>query len=269
MSPQAVAGALLPVLSGVPIGLQLGATGTGGAILAVPMMVYIAGIPVQQAAAMSLVIVAASALLGAWEYGRIGQIKTKAVLAFSSTGIVGSWVGANAHRLVRGEILLIGFGVMLLLARALMMRYGGLATLPEREKPCAAAFPRTCWIKVAAVGLVVGALNGFFGVGGGFMIVPTLALVLGFTPRLAVGTSLTIIALISIGGILGHLQFGSLDPHVTLWVIVGSAAGILLGTRLGQLVSPKAMSATAATITVSLALWLIVANAIKLLDVRG
>lgn len=170
--------------------------------------------------------------------------------------------------LVRGEILLIGFGVMLLIARALIVRYGGLATLPERETPCAAAFPRTCWIRVAAMGLAVGTLNGFFGVGGGFMIVPTLVLVLGFAPRLAVGTSLTIIALISLGGIIGHLQFGSLDPHVTLWVIVGSAAGILLGTRLGQWVSPKAINTAAATITVGLALWLIVANTIKLLGVR-
>lgn len=267
MSPQAV-GAVLPILAGVPIGLQLGATGTGGALLAVPMMVYIAGVPVQQAAAMSLVIVTASALLGAWEYGRIGQIKTRAALAFSWTGIVGSWAGAYAHRLVRGEVLLIGFGIMLLIARALMMRFGRLAALPERENPCALAFPRTCWIKVAAVGLVVGALNGFFGVGGGFLIVPTLVLVLGFAPKVAVGTSLTIITLISIGGILGHLQFSSVDPSVTLLVVLGSAGGILLGTRLGQWVSPRAVNAAAATITVGLALGLIVANTIKLLGVR-
>lgn len=260
--------ALLTILAGVPIGLQLGATGTGGAILAVPMMVYIAGIPVQEAAAMSLVIVAGSALLGAWEYGRIGRIKAKAALAFSWTGMIGSWAGAYAHKLVRGEVLLIGFGVMLLIARALMVRYGGLSSIPEGEKPCAAAFPRTCWVKVAAIGLAVGAVNGFFGVGGGFMIVPTLVLVLGFPPHLAVGTSLAIIALISIGGILGHLQFGALDPYPTALVITGSAAGILLGVRLGRSVSPKVMSVTAATITVGLALWLIAANAIKLLGLQ-
>lgn len=260
--------ALLTVLAGVPIGLQLGATGTGGALLAVPMMVYIAGIPVQQAAAMSLVIVATSALLGAWEYSRIGQIKAEAALAFSWTGMIGSWGGAYAHKLVRGEVLLIGFGLMLLVARALMIRYDGLASLSEGEKPCAAAFPRTCWIKVAGIGLAVGALNGFFVVGGGFMIVPILVLVLGFPARPAVGTSLTIIVLISLGGILGHLQFGSLDPRLTALVIAGSAVGILLGARLGQLVSPKAMSATAATITVGLALWLIVSNTIKLLGVQ-
>ncbi len=256
--------AALAVAAGVPIGLQLGATGTGGALLAVPMMVYIAGIPVQQAAAMSLVIVAATALVGVWEYGRIGQIRAKAALAFSWTGVIGSWGGAYAHKLVRGEVLLIGFGIMLLVARALMVRYGGLASLPEKEKPCAAAFPRTCWVKVAAIGLTVGAVNGFFGVGGGFMIVPTLVLVLGFTSQPAVGTSLTIIALISLGGIIGHVQFGLFDARLAALVIAGSVIGILLGARLGRLASPQVVSATAATITVGLALWLIVANVIKL-----
>ncbi len=133
--------AALTVAAGVPIGLQLGATGTGGALLAVPMMASIAGIPVQQAAGMSLVIVAASALLGVWEYGRIGQIKTKAALAFSWTGMIGSWAGAYAHKLVRGEVLLIGFGVMLLIARALMVRYGGLGSLRRGRNRAPRPFP--------------------------------------------------------------------------------------------------------------------------------
>ena len=77
--------ALRAVLSGVPIGLQLGATGTGGAILGMPLMVYIAGLSMQQAAAMSLMIVATSSLVGAWEYGRQGMVKPKAAAAFSWT----------------------------------------------------------------------------------------------------------------------------------------------------------------------------------------
>lgn len=258
----------LAILSGVPIGFQLGATGGGGALLAVPLLVYVVGTTVQEAAAISLVIVAVSALLGVWEYGKAGLVKAKAVAAFSWTGVLGAWGGTYGHHLVKEEVLLLLFGFLLLFARALTMRYGRLATLPEHETPCAAAFPRTCWIKVAAMGLAVGVLNGFFGVGGGFMIVPALVLVLGFAPRLAVGTSLTIIALISIGGILGHLQFGSVDPSVTLLVILGSAVGILFGTRLGHWVSPQVISTAAATITVGLALGLIVANTIKLLGAQ-
>jgi uncharacterized membrane protein YfcA len=85
--------ALRSLLAGVPIGLQLGATGTGGAILGLPMMVYLAGIPVQQAAAMSLIIVATSSLLGAWEYGRQGQVKAKAA----------AWRSVGPARSVRGR----------------------------------------------------------------------------------------------------------------------------------------------------------------------
>ena len=159
--------ALRSVLSGVPmIGLQLGATGTGGAILGVPLMVYIAGIPFQEAAAMSLMIVAASALLGAWEYGRQGLVKIKAASAFSWTGMIGSW-GDLGHRLFRDEVLLVLFGILLLVARTLITRQRTLLLDAEREESCASRFPRTCWLKVGGMGLVVGAMNGLFGVGGG------------------------------------------------------------------------------------------------------
>ncbi|WHZ16552.1 MAG: Uncharacterized UPF0721 integral membrane protein [Nitrospira sp.] len=151
--------AVRSISAGVPIGLQLGATGTGGAILGVPMMVYIAGIPVQQATAMSLMIVAASSLLGAWEYGRRGLVKTKAAAAFSWTGMIGSWGGAFGHRLVRDEVLLLLFGFLLLLTRTLVMRQRTWSADTEREERCATRFPRTCWLKVGGMGLVVGHLQ--------------------------------------------------------------------------------------------------------------
>ncbi|MEW6544652.1 MAG: sulfite exporter TauE/SafE family protein [Nitrospirota bacterium] len=258
--------AVLPVAAGVPIGLQLGATGTGGAILAVPVLVYVAGIPAKEAAAMSLVIVAASAWLGVWEYSRLGLVKPKAAVAFSWTGVAGSWFGAYGHKLVPNEILLVGFGIMLLLARYLMMRQRKLAQEAEPDSSCAARFPRTCWLKLAGLGLVVGVLNGFFGVGGGFMIVPALALFAGFTPRQAIGTSLCIIAIISLGGIARHVQLGALNGPLTLLVILGSAAGMVLGARLGQMVAPQTMSRFTAAVTVSIAAMLIAVNGAKILN---
>jgi uncharacterized membrane protein YfcA len=257
----------LAILSGVPIGFQLGATGAGGALLAVPLLVYVVGTTVQEAAAISLVIVAASALLGVWEYGKAGLVKAKAVAAFSWTGVLGAWGGAYGHHLVKKEVLLLLFGFLLLFARALMIRQSRLLAAAEPESSCAVRFPRTCWLKVAGIGLAIGVLNGVFGVGGGFMIVPALVLILKFPSRLAIGTSLTIISLISIGGIVGHLQFGHLDGRLTALVFLGSAAGILLGARLGGFISPKAMGRTVASITVSLALWLILFNSAKLLGV--
>ncbi len=258
----------LAVLSGVPIGFQLGATGAGGALLAVPLLVYVVGTTVQEAAAISLVIVAASALLGIWEYGKAGLVNAKAVLAFSWTGMLGAWGGAYGHHLIRKEALLLLFGFLLLFARALMMRQRKLLADAASEDSCAVRFPRTCWLKVAGIGLVIGVLNGVFGVGGGFMIVPALALILKFPSRLAIGTSLSIIALISLGGIVGHLQFGHLNGRLTALVFLGSAASILLGARLGNLLSPQAMSRAVASVTVSLALWLILFNSAKLLGVR-
>jgi uncharacterized membrane protein YfcA len=257
--------ALRSVLAGVPIGLQLGATGTGGAILGVPLMVYIAGIPMQQAAAMSLMIVATSSLLGAWEYGRQGLVKAKAAAAFSWTGMIGSWGGAFAHRLVREEVLLVLFGVVLLLVRAVMMRQREVSSGSEQEDNCASRFPRTCWLKVGGMGAVVGAMNGLFGVGGGFMVVPALVLILGFPARMAVGTSLSIIALISIGGVAGHLQFGHIDWALTALVLAGSVAGILIGVRMGAWLPPKTTGRITASMTITIAVSLIVINLVKLI----
>ncbi|BFU94869.1 MAG: UPF0721 transmembrane protein [Nitrospira sp.] len=254
----------LPVAVGLPIGLQLGATGTGGAVLAVPALVYLAGVPVKEAAAMSLVIVGASAWLGMWEYSRLGLVRPKAAVAFSGTGSIGSWLGAYGHELVRGEMLLIGFGIMLLLARYLMHRHSRTAQT-ESEMSCAVRFSRSCWLKLAALGLAVGLLNGFFGVGGGFMIVPALALFAGFAAREAVGTSLCIIAIISLGGLARHLEAGVLNGPLLLLVLLGSAIGMLLGARLGQMVSPPTMGRVTASITVVIAVTLLAINTAKVL----
>jgi uncharacterized membrane protein YfcA len=118
---------------------------------------------------------------------------------------------------------------------------------------------------MAGIGLVIGLLNGFFGVGGGFMIVPALVLLLGFPARLAIGTSLSVIALMSLGGILGHWQFGDIDARLTVMVAMGSAAGILAGARLGNVLSPAVVRRVTAFVTVTIATFLITINSLKLL----
>jgi uncharacterized protein len=255
---------LLALASGVPIGFQLGMTGTGGALLAVPLLVYVVGVTVQEAAAMSLVVVAASSMFGTWEYGRAGQVKVKATLAFTWTGVFGAWGGAYGHHLIPKEILLVAFGFLLLLSRWLIIRQAKILSRMESKSTCAEHFPGDCWMKAAGIGLAVGVLNGFFGVGGGFMIVAALVLSLGFPTRLAIGTSLSIIAPIAIAGIVGHLEFGVLDTQITGLVLLGSIAGMLLGARFGQLAPPTIMNRVTASITVSIALALILLNTAKL-----
>lgn len=247
------------------MGLQLGATGTGGAILGVPLMVYLAGIPVQEAAAMALMVVAISSLVGAWEYGRRGLVRPKSAAAFSWTGMIGAWGGAYGHRLVREEVVLVLFGLLLLLVRTVIARQGTLVLQTEGATSCATHFPRTCWLKVGGMGLVVGVVNGLFGVGGGFMVVPALMLILRFPTRLAVGTSLAIIALISIGGVAGHLQFGRVNWSLTTFVLLGSLIGMLVGVRMGSWLSPTTMGRLTASITITVAVSLIAINLAKLL----
>ena len=157
---------------------------------------------------MSLVIVAVSSLLGAWEYSRQGLVKIKAAAAFSWTGMIGAWSGAFGHRLVREKVLLILFGFLLLFVRTVIMRQRTFMAKDDRDKSCATRFPRTCWLKVGGMGVVVGAINGLFGVGGGFLVVPALILILGFSPRVAVGTSLSIIALFPLAGSWGICNSG-------------------------------------------------------------
>jgi uncharacterized membrane protein YfcA len=255
------------IAAGLPIGLQLGLTGTGGAILGLPLMVYIVGLPMQQAAAMSLIIVAISSLVGAWEYSRQGFVNMKAAAVFGWAGMLGAWGGALGHRLVREEILLILFGLLLLCARALVAHQRTLPETPAQEQRCVVLFPRTCWLKVSSLGVAVGAINGLFGVGGGFMIVPALIVMLRFPARVAVGTSLTVIALISVGGIVGHLQIGSIQWELLAYILAGSVAGILLGVRLGQWLPPVIMNRFTATITISIALSMIVVNTAKMFGV--
>jgi uncharacterized membrane protein YfcA len=178
--------------------------------------------------------------------------------------MLGAWGGAYGHHLIPQETLLVAFGFLLLLSRWLIIRQAKILGRTESKSACAEDFPGTCWLKAAGIGLAVGVLNGFFGVGGGFMIVAALVLTLGFPPRLAIGTSLSIIAPIAIAGIVGHLEFGVLDMQLTGLVLLGSIAGMLLGARFGQFAPPTVMNRVTASITVSIALALILVNAAKL-----
>ena len=119
------------------------------------------------------------------------------------------------------------------------------------------------------MGLVVGAMNGLFGVGGGFLVVPALILILGFPTRTAIGTSLSIVGLISIGGIVGHLQFGRVDWALMGFVLLGSVSGMVLGVRIGAWWSPTVANRMTASITITIAVTLIVINMAKLLGVQG
>jgi uncharacterized membrane protein YfcA len=177
---------------GLAIGLSLGLVGGGGSILAVPVLVYVLGEGVKQATTASLLIVGATALLGALDHARCGRVRWRTDLAFGAAGALGSLGGTALNRLASADAILFLFALLLLAAAYGMLRRPALDEGTQTE-----SHGRAPWSRVAPAGLAVGALTGLFGVGGGVLIVPALVLVLGLPMRAAVGTSLLVIALTS------------------------------------------------------------------------
>lgn len=264
----AIGDTVVAVVSGGVVGLALGTTGGGGSLLAIPLLVYVLGASVQAAAAMSLVVVALSAVFGVYQRRESGEVKIQAAVIFSVTGVVGAWGGALGHRFVREETALLLFGFLMIVAAWQMWQQGGHREESSSTESCTERFPRSCWYKISLIGVIVGLLTGFFGIGGGFVIVPALTLVLGFPMRMAVSTSLLIIALISVGGIVGHLRAGQIDWQFTGLLLVGSVFGMAGGSWIAQRVSPVILSKGFAALAFGVAIVVIVQNGGKLFGVN-
>ncbi|MGB0910815.1 MAG: sulfite exporter TauE/SafE family protein [Nitrospirales bacterium] len=255
---------ILGILSGSVIGLLLGATGGGGSLIAIPLLVYVVGIPVQHATAMSLVVVGYSAVFGAWQQSRHGMVKVRIALVFSSTGAMGAWVGAQGHRLVADDVILFMFGFLLMAISGWILQLHLLNANQAIEVECAEHFSWNCAVKAMAIGFGVGLLTGFFGIGGGFVIVPSLMFVLGFPMGMAVGTSFLIIALTSIGGIVGHLDLNHIDIQLTGVVILGSLLGMIVGARVAKKMNERTLQKSFAILVGLTGLFLMIDNGIRL-----
>ena len=221
---------LYALLGAVAIGLVLGLLGSGGSILTVPVLVYLAGQPDKVAIAESLAIVGAIASVGAITYARQRLVDWRAVVGFGVPGIVGTYLGAVAAAYVPGAVQLALFGVVMLAAAGAMLK-GRAGLEGEHQKRSVAT--------VAALGVGVGVMTGLVGVGGGFLIVPALVLLVGLDMRLAVGTSLSIIVLNSVTGFAKYLDTLTEAGASVDWRLVGTFAAIgivgsLVGARLSQ-----------------------------------
>jgi uncharacterized membrane protein YfcA len=241
---------VLTLIFGVVVGLALSLVGGGGSILTVPILIYALGESVRLATGTALAIVGANALVGAWAHQRAGRVDLSVALSFGGAGLLGALWGSWLNHLAPARVVLLGFAV-LMLAAALAMLRGRLG-----GGPSAAAQPRRSW-RIVLAGLAVGVLTGFFGVGGGFLIVPALVLVLGLPMREAVGTSLAIIAINSAAALAGHLRFGGIDVRITLLFIAGGAAGSLLGSRFAGRIDEQRLRAGFAGMIVVVALYML------------
>ena len=219
----------------IVIGLTLGLVGSGGSILTVPVLVYLLDQPERLAIASSLAIVGAIALFAAIPYARERLIDWRSVLLFGVPGMAGTWLGAAASAFVPGSVQLVVFALVMLLAARFMLQ--------GREAPATSPAPRRATTRIGLDGLAVGALTGFVGVGGGFLVVPALVVLGGLRMQVAVGTSLVIIAMKSAVGFAKYLQVLQAEAltldttlilaFITLGVI-GSLVGSALATRISQ-----------------------------------
>ncbi len=239
----------LSIIFGALIGLSLGLVGGGGSILTVPILVYAIGQPVHAATTTSLAIVGLNALVGVVGHARAGNVQPQTGLAFGAAGIAGAFAGAWLNTLVSGPLLLVLFAVVMLAAAGAMLRRR--APTSESTTP-ASAKPRN-WPSLIATGAGVGLMTGFFGVGGGFVIVPALVLVLGLPMRAAIGTSLLIIAINSASGLLAHLRYGGLDLGITGLFVLGGLVGVLGGVRLAGRLPQRRLTQTFATMIILVA----------------
>ena len=250
---------LLALLFGTLIGLLLGLVGGGGSILTVPILVYVFGETVREATATSLVIVGATALIGVAPHARAGRVAPMTALLFGGAGIGGAFVGTYLNSLVSGPVMLLLFGILMLIV-AVRMSLGHTPGSSSGTTSPAHAFR---W-PVLVSGLGVGVLTGFFGVGGGFLIVPALVLVLGFPMPLAVGTSLAIIAINSAAGIVAHLESGVIDVQLAALFVIGGMLGASAGERLAGRVDAAKLTRGFAALIALVGLYLIARNGLAL-----
>ena len=153
---------LLALLSGGVIGLLLGATGGGGSLVAIPLLVYVVGVPVQNATAMSLIVVGYSSLFGAWKESRQQRVHGISALLFSLTGMIGAWVGAQGHQLVPDTLVLFLFGNLLLFISVWTFWKSYEGERNDIPSGCAKEFSGRCALKALIFGWGVGLLTGFF-----------------------------------------------------------------------------------------------------------
>ncbi|MDO8364110.1 MAG: sulfite exporter TauE/SafE family protein [Actinomycetota bacterium] len=236
--------ALLASPLGLLIGVSLGALGGGGSILAVPALVYAAGQSPKHATTTSLVLVALTALIGMVPHWRAGRVRFVAGAIFGLAGIGGSLLGSHWNKAADPDVLLLAFsGLMLVAAFAMWRRVRNTPQAAPLRSVGAAAAPATApklridpWtgVKVVVAGTIVGLLTGFFGVGGGFVIVPALVLALGFTMAEAVGTSLLVITINSVVALSTRLQAGSIEWGTVIPFTVASMIGVVIGSRLAS-----------------------------------
>jgi uncharacterized protein len=248
---------LIILLMGAVIGISLGLTGGGGAIFAVPMLVYGLGLAAREAVGISLAAVGTTSLVGFLYRWRLGQVEVRTGLLFAAAGMIGAPIGSRIAGMIPESALLLLFACLMALVAARFWQQSSLPILPVKppDPSCPSVddldgptcrrdadgnllLNSPCAILLLWVGIATGILSGMFGVGGGFVIVPALVLFSGMSLQRAIGTSLGVITLVSVSGVASHLFQGrEIDPLITGLFILGGLGGLYAGQQIGRRLS--------------------------------
>lgn len=229
---------LFALLSGTAVGFSLGLIGGGGSILAVPLLIYVVGVDdTHIAIGTSAAAVAASALANLISHARAGTVKWRCALVFAAFGVVGAALGSTLGKLTNGDLLLGLFGMVMIVVGLAMLRKkaGGDdpgVRLTGETAPHLA--PR-----LTASGLAIGGLSGFFGIGGGFLVVPGLVAATAMPILNAVGSSLVSVTAFGSTTAANYALDGLVDWRIVVVFVVGGTAGGLLGAWLARRVEER------------------------------
>ncbi|MBK5569254.1 sulfite exporter TauE/SafE family protein [Ensifer sp. SSB1] len=225
---------LLGGLSGVLVGFTLGLFGGGGSILAVPLMVYLVGVPsAHLAIGTSALAVAANALANLAAHARLGNVKWRCATVYSAAGIAGAFLGSTLGKMVSGQHLLMLFALLMLAIGALMYKRGDAEGNPGAQCNTENAS------KVLGFGGMTGILSGFFGIGGGFLIVPGLIAATGMPIINAIGSSLVAVTALGLTTTLNYAFSGYVDWALAAVFILGGVAGGALGSFVAAHLSAR------------------------------
>jgi len=245
------------LVSGTLVGFSLGLVGGGGSILAVPLMVYVVGVPdAHVAIGTSAIAVAANAAANLSNHARGGTVLWSCAMLFAAAGTMGALAGSMFGKMLEGERLLASFALLMLLIAGLMLKTRSRIGLTVVQ------MNRANTLAIVGLGFATGTLSGFFGVGGGFLIVPALMLATGMSIMNAISSSLVAVTAFGLTTAASYAWSGFVSWGLAGLFVAGGLAGGLIGTHLAQLLSTRrgALNSVFAAIIIAVALYMLARN---------
>jgi uncharacterized membrane protein YfcA len=248
---------LLGLASGMLVGFSLGLVGGGGSILAVPLMVYVVGVPEPHLAiGTSAIAVAANAAVNLSNHARGGTVLWSCALLFAAAGMAGAFGGSILGKMLDGHRLLALFALVMLVIAALMLKTRARVGLADVK------MNRSNMPALVGLGLTTGTMSGFFGIGGGFLIVPALMLATGMPIMNAVSSSLVAVTAFGLTTAASYAWSGLVSWALAGLFVAGGIAGGLAGTRSARHLSERrgALNIVFAIVIIAVALYMLARN---------